>query len=290
MPRGQPANSSNRGYPMRRPAAVLLTLALAAGTAACGSAETAEPAAQSSKASSSRAPTPTTGTMLLASMTEAMQQKKTAKATIKAGVAGQEMTGTGAFRFGSDFAATLTMALPNQGEIAVVLLPGTFYLKLPKEAGLPEGKSWVRVAKGDSGPIADSLGPVLDQFGSGLDPEESLRYLGSATAFKVAGTETLDGVETTKYVTTVDVARLVAESEGTQKQTYQQLLDAGQKTLTATTWVGRDQLPRKYATTIDTPQGPVTAEGTYSDWGAPVDIQEPPAAEVVSAEEMQGGA
>lgn len=277
---------------MRRSLALLSAVLLAGAVAACGPVDTkpsaqSRPTAPTSTASATPA-TPETGKALFASMAQQMAAKKTAKATFDAGVAGQQVTGTGAFRFGTDFAATLTMATPGQGDISVVLLPGTFYLKLPKDAGLPAGKSWVKISKGDSGPLAQSLAPALEQMSSGFDPKDSLRYLEAASSIKSAGTETLDGVQTTKYVTTVDVARLVAAAQGTQKQQYQAMLDAGQKTLTATTWVGADQLPRKFSTTIDSPQGPVTASGTYSDWGAPVDIQEPPAAQVVAATELRG--
>lgn len=278
---------------MRRSLALLSTVLLAGGVAACGPVDVNQHAAQSrTGAPTSAAPTtpspPGSGKALFESMARQMAAKKTAKATFDAGIAGQQVTGTGAFRFGSDFAATLTMATPGQGDISVVLLPGTFYLKLPKNAGLPAGKSWVRISKGDSGPLAQSLAPALEQMSSGFDPNDSLRYLEAASSIKSTGTETVDGVETTKYVTTVDVARLVAAAQGTQRQQYQAMLDAGQKTLTATTWVGADQLPRKFSTTVDSPQGPVTASGTYSDWGAPVDIQEPPASQVVAATELRG--
>ena len=51
-------------------------------------------------------------------------------------------------------------------------------------------------------------------------------------------------------------------------------------------WVDADNLPRKFAQTMEVPAvggGQATSsttEGTYSDFGADVEIEEPPASEV----------
>ena len=57
-------------------------------------------------------------------------------------------------------------------------------------------------------------------------------------------------------------------------------MQGGLKELEYSMWVDDQDLPRKMATVIETPQGKVSTTGTYRGWGEPVEVSAPPARQV----------
>jgi hypothetical protein len=166
------------------------------------------------------------------------------------------------------------------------MLPTDFYLKLPAGAGVPAGK-WVRVtAAGANDPLSRTFGPLVQQLQQSFDPASNLGVLKATTTIAPAGKEAVDGVPTTKYTATVDLAKAASVSTRTLAQQYSTLVQNGVKTLRYSIWVDHDQLPRRFATVVPTPQGNVTATGTYRDWGKPVTVAAPPAGQVVTPDQL----
>jgi hypothetical protein len=257
-------------------------LALALGLSACGSsggstsASTGdEPAGQTQSASA-----------LFADMTHAMGKATSTKVTFESSGLTQSVTGSGTFRFGRDLGADLSVTVAGQGNIRIVVLPDAFYLKLPSTAGLPGGKDWIKLtSKGDDA-LSAAFGPMLDQLSQSFDPTGNAAVLKASTSVTRAGTATVDGVRTTKYTATVDLAKVAAAVGGGLATQYKALATSQTTSLDYAIWVGDDSLPRKFSTTIETPQGDVTAVGTYTDWGAPVTITAPRASEIADSSGM----
>ena len=106
------------------------------------------------------------------------------------------------------------LLIPGQGEISMVILPSAFYMQLPKSAGLPTGKKWLKIDGSGSDPASRAFGPLLDQMRQSFDPEANLQLLGAATSVEAAGTDEIDGVETTRYDATVDLAKAAKTIKG----------------------------------------------------------------------------
>jgi hypothetical protein len=127
------------------------------------------------------------------------------------------------------------------------------------------------------------------QLGGSQSPVDGLRWLrGSKRATKL-GTETIDGVATTHYRVTVDKADALSKATPKQRELLQRLLRlAGQRGVdaepnTVDVWVGDDGLVRRMTQKLGA-LGSVTT--TFSDFGAPVHIEAPPADQTVDFSEL----
>jgi hypothetical protein len=226
------------------------------------------------------------GQALFASMTAAMAKAKTAKVSFSSKVADQQIGGHGGFRFaGDDFAADLSVVLPGMGKARLILLPKALYLKLPAGAGLPAGKSWLEIrtdGKGDKNPLTTALAPLMNQLKQGFDPNTNFGILEATSTVKASGTETIDGVQTTKYTTTIDLAKAAAVAKGPLAAQYRTLVSSGVKSMDYSIWVDGDNLPVKFVTVVPTTKGNVTATGTYRDWGKPITVKAPPRSQIAA--------
>lgn len=270
---------------MRAALSVLSAVLLVGGLAACGSSDTV-----AAPVTSPASPQPRSGQALFASMTAAMAEVETARVTFSSSIGQRQVTGTGAFRFGdARSAADLTVTVPGQGRVRVVLLPKAFYLKLPASAGVPTTRPWLRVADGArADAFSKAFGPLVDQLRQSFDPESNLGVLKATTSIRASGREVVGGVKTTKYTATVDLAKAEQVAKGSLEAQYKTLVQSGVKTMTYSLWVDGDQLPRKFTAAVTTPQGDLTASGTYSDWGKPVSIQAPLASQLTSSDALAG--
>jgi hypothetical protein len=275
----------------RRPIVAAAALLLVGGLAACGSSDGDNVAAKTKATSSTSTSAPAvdkspTGQALFASMTTAMAKAKTAKVSFSSKVADQQIGGQGAFRFsGETFAADLSVVLPGMGKARLILLPTALYLKLPTTAGLPAGKPWLEIrtdGKGEKNPLATTLSPLMDQLKQGFDPKTNFGILQATTTVKAAGTEVIDGVKTTKYTSTIDLAKAAGIAKGPLADQYRTLVSSGVKSMDYSIWVDGDNLPRKFSTVVPTTKGSVTATGTYRDWGKPITVKAPPRRQIAT--------
>jgi hypothetical protein len=265
-------------------------LLLVAGLTGCGSDDggtvATSGATRSTPTSASASATGQTGAALFASMTAAMAQAKSATMTFSSSVAGQQIHGSGGFRFATgDVAADVAVAVPGQGTVRVILLPKAFYLRLPASAGLPPGKPWLKVGTtraSGSDPLAAAFGPLVEALKASFDPQSNLGLLTATTSVTATGTDRVEGVPTTKYTAVVDLAKAAEVAKGPLADQYRTMVGSGVTKLDYSIWVDHEDLPRQFSTVLPTAQGKVTASGTYRDWGTPVHIAAPPASQVAS--------
>lgn len=265
-------------------AAVLAALGLA--LAGCGGEQTgAKPADSASPTSttSTSAPAGTSGAALFSALTTAMTEKGSATVDLSVTTGGQTITGNGVYQLGGSegIGADLTMTMPGQGEMRMILLGQDVFLNMP-QLQAQTGKPWIKITAGGTDPLSASLGQITDQLRGGLDPSEGLAIIQGATTVQQTGEETLDGVQTTVYAVTLDLKKAAEYAQGSLKQQYEQLAASGVQTLDFTLWVDGEDLLRKFRTVVPTPQGDVEAVGTYSGWGEPVQIEAPPANQVAT--------
>lgn len=186
---------------------------------------------------------------------------------------------------------------PDNWQLEAVLDGTVMFLRFPVlDAKLPSGKRWVQL---DLRQLAATKGFDLGQLESYLrtDPRQTLSYL-KAVAGKVVptGREEVRGTETTRYTAVIDlvkVARQLPVSQRSLLGDLEQLArQVGLSLVPVAVWVDDYGLVRRMEMTITlepTPGQEARTSLTYDlfDYGEPVEIETPPAAEVVDAATLE---
>jgi hypothetical protein len=218
----------------------------------------------------------------LDSVTEAQLDAQSARMEMEMDVAGQTVTMSGVVRGAEELtesAMQMEMEVPGAGQagsIEMILLDGTLYMNM---GSLTQGK-YVTLDLDD---------PSAEQFFGGLQSQvnlaETTRMLeDSITSFEEAGSETVDGVETTKYVVTVDTEKFFDQQGGLGE--LPPSVDVPDS-LTYTYWVDDEDLPVRVTTDMG---GLGAMDMSFSDWGEPVEIEAPPAGQISKQNPFQAPA
>lgn len=142
------------------------------------------------------------------------------------------------------------------------VIKDTVYMRSPQ---VTNGK-WARFPDNAAG---TPFGPLVAALSEASDQSDALTAVKKARNLRKVGTETIDGVQTTKYAATV---------KGLKG------LPAG-KSVGLVWWVdGQGRLARATAT-LD---GKLVSDARYTDYGA-ASVSAPPAAEVVDGKSLLGG-
>jgi hypothetical protein len=186
------------------------------------------------------------------------------------------------------------------GEMEMVMDGLLIYMKFPPDIAsqLPGGKQWLRI---DLAAAGDELGidfEELMQFQQ-TDPTQTLQYLrGASEDFEEVGSEEVRGVETTHYRGTVDLRKALEQIPAESREGFERVLElVGQTKMPFEVWIDDDGLARrmKYEQPLPAGQGSQDASMGLTmemyDFGTEVDVEPPPANEVIDLQEMigQGG-
>jgi hypothetical protein len=150
---------------------------------------------------------------------------------------------------------------------------------------LPGGKQWIKLDVSKLGKAAGlDLGELLS--GSQFQPSDLLGMLESEGAkVQKLGPATVDGVATTHYRVTIDVAKAL-EAKGLTSPMLNGIT-AKLKTLSESVWIGKDGLVRRVQLSADVPRGEeplrMTMRMDLYDYGAQVAIAAPPSSQVFDA-------
>lgn len=208
-------------------------------------------------------------------LTEETFAEAVTDAQIEAGTATMEGTGTfgadevaftGQVDTGeslSDTAMSMQMELPGMGSMDMILLDNKFYLNFGE---MTQDKYLVVDLNDPQG-----LGALMGSLGQLNFAEQTEALEGAMEGFETGRTETMDGVETTEYVVTVDTAKLYEQMDGPLAEMDVDSLGLPE-TLDYSFWVGADNLPRRMSMDLG-PTG--SMEINISGWGEPVDISAP---------------
>lgn len=198
-----------------------------------------------------------------------------------------QMSAEGAFA-GDQGRTTLTVSNGGRDEETELAFDGTvYYIKLPPagQAGLPEGKEWLRldISEFSPGGEGEDLSSFL-QF-SQSDPTQTLGFLrGASDDFKGVGTEEIRGEETTHFRGTIDLQKVADESTDELAAVYARLLEGSEFTeIPADVWIDEDGRCRRIEYTLPVPEerggGTATLTVEFYDFGADVDVAPPTDAE-----------
>jgi hypothetical protein len=161
------------------------------------------------------------------------------------------------------------------------------YMGMPFLAGkLPGGKSWIRV---DLEKAATGLGVDYNQLlgQSNQNPADVLGMLRATGQVTEVGPETVNGVATTDYKGTVDLAKAL-ELHGIAADAAQKLIDtSGMSEVPVEVWVGDGGLVRRLQVTTYTRTDEQTFASVLtidiSDFGTVVSVSAPPSDQVYDA-------
>ncbi|MFE4367350.1 hypothetical protein ACFRMN_03660 [Streptomyces sp. NPDC056835] len=185
-------------------------------------------------------------------------------------------------------------------KIRVVWLDNAMYMDMGADAAKEmEGKRWMKI---DLGAVAEASGDkaLQKQLAGGLenmnqDPAQQLALLLDSPNLKHVGSEKVDGVQAEHYKGTLTLDEMM-KSQGSldvlSEKERADLLDSmkksGLKGYDTEVWVNEDDYPVKMDVGMVTAQGEVTMTAHYSDYGAKVRVQAPPAGEIFDVAELLG--
>lgn len=233
-------------------------------------------------------PSVTTATTLAA-----LVQDRTATATsahyhLDMSAGGIDVGGDGELQLaGADTKIQMNMSTPI-GQLQGVIIGSTMYLKLPQNL-LKTAKPWVKFDANGTDPVSKELSALTSQEQQNLDPTKMLTMVAPFATITGQHQDTVSGTPATEYTISVDTKKMMQSSIVTPAM--RALLNTSQVQLPAKLnyqiWLNSAELPVKLVlvepvSTQGTGTQTVTVSMTYTDWGAPVDIEAPPSDQVGS--------
>ncbi|PWJ04933.1 hypothetical protein DKG34_24210 [Streptomyces sp. NWU49] len=174
-------------------------------------------------------------------------------------------------------------------EVRMIMLNNVMYMDMgEKQAAEMDGKRWMKM---DFAAIAEASGDaeVQQQMTSGLenlnqDPSKQLAMLLESPNLKHVGPEKVDGVQAQHYKGTLSFEEMVDANESFDMLSAEQREDlianvekTGLKGYDTQIWVNEDNYPVKMVVGMKMAQGTMNMTAHYSDYGAEVEVQAPPA-------------
>jgi hypothetical protein len=210
---------------------------------------------------------------------------------------------TGAFSFTMDLSGIAAAAgeeIPAEfgdlfSEMEIRTIGDVAYMRFPFfSAFLGVETEWIKIP-------ADEAGSAAGGFSGGVSPANPT---GSLDAFRDAdakvselGREEVRGVETTRYLVLIDMEQLLANATPEERAELEAQGPLPFDELPLQLWIGDDDLIYRYVMdisgdSVDAAPGEgferMTMTFDIYDYGATIEIEEPPAADVTDAEELGG--
>lgn len=227
------------------------------------------PAATADKPSSQQPPAGGTidGEVLAAKVVDAMIAKKTAHASLA--IAGAP-AGAGQYEFSSP--PKVAMKMSQQGvDLQIVQVGGITYIK-----GIPGTKKpWFTFDPKGTDAFSKLMASMVDSSKSN-DPRALISMMNGVKG-RDLGTEHVDGAPTHHYVFEVPLS---AYGRVLSPQLLSVMKGMMKGLIVMAYWVDDEFLPRKLSTVMTLSGNEQETVITYSDWGNPVTIVAPPAAQV----------
>lgn len=208
---------------------------------------------------------------------------------------GRTVRSHGALVLGGPLTAELVTEDPADGPTTVRILGSVFYTQIPAKdrAGL-NGKSWMRTDLGGNGTATGRIARQLD----GMDPARQLKNLLAGGRVTVVGEETVAGVKTVHYTSSAPKVAYLRQADPKARPELERLL-AGVKDVRTDLWVDEQYLMRRSRSVLGTTGVGTDIVGTdvagtdiaveYTDYGRPLDVLAPPAADTVDFAALMNG-
>jgi hypothetical protein len=187
---------------------------------------------------------------------------------------------------------------PDDWKLEAIQDGETAYIHFPLiTKQLPAGKTWI---KGDAKDLSSADAGQLSQFGSvvGADPRDVFGFLKAISGpIETVGSEKIRGVETSHYRATVDTAKLENLVPAAQRQGLggldQAAKQAGVAEVPVDIWIDAEGRVAKLSIDLDAkqPGSDAAIKGSlvieFYDYGEPLDVELPPADQVVDASTLK---
>jgi len=258
-----------------------IAVALALAVAGCGGGNSMQ-----------AGPKPVSGDLIVAAASKSARSGSV-EADFKISGPGVKGSGSGVFNTGPSRSGQLSLKVNVRGmsvPIDSVISGNVLYMRSSvfSQLGLSPDKQWVKL---DLGQLAQQGGIDLSSLANtSPSPASALSYLRGSSKVEEVGSESVDGVETTRYKVTVDLERAAARNHGGDREAVKRLIQAGGvKTLPIDVWVdGKDYVRKmQYAQRIGNGQA-VRITMNLHDFGSPVSVKPPPADSVVDLMQALG--
>jgi hypothetical protein len=181
------------------------------------------------------------------------------------------------------------LAMPAPIGLTELFVPPKLFIKIPGTGtAVPHGKTWVEV---DPAGAASALGP----FAAVSDPADVLATLAAlAGSQRTLGAGTVRGVPVTGYQLNIDPATAASKAPAGERVYLGQLFKSlGKGAIPVDVWVDAQHLVRQIRLSVRLPGGTGAAGNSQLtvtidlyDFGAPVRVSAPPAAQVASMSQM----
>lgn len=193
----------------------------------------------------------------------------------------------------------LQLNSPSGGSEQIVETGGVVYVKVPptSQSQIPGDRPWVSVNLNqvDEAKLGKSITQLSTENSD--NPAQILSNLaGVSNSVVKVGDATIDGVDTSEYKATIDLAKEAAKvtaKDGSKagQAISQEAQTLGTKTLPVLVWVDSKGLVRQISEKVPIPaasarasngSGSATITMTFSDFGAPIVLTPPPASQVAN--------
>jgi len=203
---------------------------------------------------------------------------------------------TGAFDFAHS-RGMLTMPAPI-GLTEIVIAPKAYIKFTGAGTGmtLPHGKTWVEV---DENALPADASSPLGPLGATGNPKDLLTSLTAiASSEQKLGTGTVRGVPATEYQLNIDPAKTASKLPASERASVSKLFQSlGKATIPVDIWLDSQNLVRRVGLSLQLPGSSTGGLGLsgnpqlavtmdFYDYGAPVTVSAPPAAQVASMSQM----
>lgn len=246
----------------------------------CGSSDSGSDNGGSGSSNSSKAESnkPLTSADFGTRLQAAQKDAGSYKFTMETGMAQQTQTGSGEAKVDGDKPAVhLTMGSGEQA-IETVTVDGFYFIKAPM---FGTDKPWLKIDPN----AKTGFGALVGQMGGNQDPTSLSKAFAKVTKVEKGAEEDVDGVSATKYTVTIagadlaETLKLPAEAAGFLP-----------KEINYDIWVDGDDRPVQMITKMAVQGQESTTTMKFTDYGADVDVEAPPADQVTTKEPAFPGA
>ncbi|KID28642.1 hypothetical protein [Prauserella rugosa] len=214
-------------------------------------------------------------------------EKKSAKFTMTMNMMGLQATAEGEGLYdGADSKQSMTMDMMGQ-KIDSIVVGDTMYMKMPQGMGGSADKPWMKQSL--------TAGDQSSQMMEYNDPSKMMEFIQKAGEITDSEETTVEGQQATHYKVALDFEKMAGELGGMAGGANAQEMAKKVGDLPMEVWLNDEQLPIKITMDLSEVMKQAAAEAggnasgmsgdakiemTYSDWGTPVNIEEPPADQV----------
>lgn len=223
-------------------------------------------------------------------MTATTKLGKTEGGTISASLGRSGKTPAASLRFEEEPSGTLEVV---QG----MMIGSTFYMRDLNNNAAP-GKPWLRLSTGDLkdprlGQTSKVFQTAVSQIAGAIKQATGESDMANIRPGKLTADpadDTLNGRKVRRYQGATQLAKLSGAGQDDQDQKVLSVLSkAGVKSFPWKLWVDESGLPHKFSVSMRIAQrGTFSAQSTYTDWGAPVEVKAPPAKQVTGLGDATG--